>query len=354
MQKVSVTVPGRVNYLGEHTDYNNGWVLPAPAGKFLKVEIERSEGDEITVYASDYKDSFRFLPGDIPEVNGWKAYPVGYAALLVRKGYSLKGGITIRISSDIPAGAGMSSSAALCCGLGLALKEYFELPVSKEDIALLAQQTEHEFAGVKCGIMDQYAVLFGKEKHLLKLDCRSLEYSYIPFDFPDYCTVLLNSGVHHSLADSEYNTRRKQCEEGMQIIKHSFPQTGSLRDVTMEMLDHCKNRMDPVVYKRCKYVTEENARVEKGCELLNQEDIKSFGRLMNLTHWGLSEQYEVSCPELDFLAKEAQSYPGVIGSRMMGGGFGGCTINIVRKDNRDAFIRHMQEKYGKELPAYQV
>lgn len=342
---MKIKIPGRVNYLGEHTDYNNGFVLPAPAGKFMEIEVEANDSDEIKAIALDYQEEFIFTDHTLTREKGWKAYVLGMTTLVQQKTGKKLSGISIKIKSDIPVGSGMSSSAALCCGLGLALSEYFKLNLNKEEIALLAQKTEHEFAGVMCGIMDQYAVLFGKPGYLLKLDCRSLDYSYIPFNFPDYTTILLNSGVNHSLAESEYNIRRSQCEEGVEIIKKSFPEVDSLRDVNMSMLNSLKEKIPSVIYIRCKYVVEENARVEKGCEYLLENNLEAFGALMNRTHIGLSKEYEVSCPELDELANAAWNHPGVIGSRMMGGGFGGCTINIVSKQEAGNFLKNLEGKY---------
>jgi galactokinase len=225
------------------------------------------------------------------------------------------------------------------------LNELFNLGLSRMELALIGQKTEHTFVGVKCGIMDQFASLHGKEGHVIKLDCRSLEYEYIPFDFPEYKVVLVNSMVSHSLAGSEYNVRRQQCEEGVAILKKHYPDVVSLRDVEPAQLLQHKEEMSPLVFDRCSYVIYEKERLLAGCEALKKNDLAAFGRLMYATHEGLSKKYSVSCTELDFLAERAQTIPGVMGARMMGGGFGGCTINIVQTDAVDNFKQKIQESF---------
>jgi galactokinase len=216
------------------------------------------------------------------------------------------------------------------------------------DIAFNGQKTEHNFVGVKSGLMDQFASLHGKKGYVMKLDCRSLEYEYIPFDFPSYKIVLVNSMVHHSLASSEYNVRRQQCEEGVAILKKHFPEIVSLRDVSIAQLDEYKSELPAIVYQRCRYVVEENDRLLKACEVMKANDLDSFGQLMYRTHEGLSKEYEVSCPELDFLVEQARKVEAVAGSRMMGGGFGGCTINIVESDGVNDFVQFIQNEYRQQ------
>jgi galactokinase len=250
------------------------------------------------------------------------------------------------IAGNVPVGAGMSSSAALCSAFGIALNEVFQLGLSKMEIALAAQQTEHEFAGVKCGIMDPFASLHGKAGHLMKLDCRNLEFEYIPFDFPGLRIVLVNSMISHSLASSEYNLRRQQCESGVQVLRMYNDSVYSLRDVSRALLESHRAELDNTVYKRCRFVIEENQRLIDGCVFLNERNPDAFGRLMYASHEGLSKDYEVSCPESDFLVRTIKGLSGVKGARQMGGGFGGCIITLVEKNAAEEFIQDIREKYS--------
>ena len=275
-------------------------------------------------------------------------YLLGIIFNLQQKSFSITG-VDVMIDGNVPLGAGMSSSAAVCSAFGFALNEIFELGLSRMELSLLGQKTEHNFAGLQCGIMDQFASLHGKAGYVMKLDCRSLQYEYIPFDFPDYKIVLVNTMVTHSLASSEYNVRRKQCEEGVAILKKYFPEINSLRDVSLEKLELHKNDLPEVVYKRCSFIINENERLLQGCEFLKNGDIKSFGKIMFAAHEGLSKWYEVSCKESDFLVERAKLFDGVAGARQMGGGFGGCTINIVKSYLVDEFSSYMHERYNKRF-----
>ena len=339
-----ISAPGRVNLIGEHTDYNEGFVLPGAIDKRINVAVAPNNTNTVNVFASDFNESYSFELNDIKPKKGWTAYILGVTYHIQQQGKNI-GGVDVSISGNVPVGGGMSSSAALCSGYGFALNELFSLGLSRLDLAYIGQKTEHTFAGVKVGIMDQFASLHGKKNHVIKLDCRSMEYEYIPFNFPDYKIVMVNSMVRHSLASSEYNVRRQQCEEGVAILKKFFPSIHSLRDVTFEQLQQHKQDLPKVVFRRCRYVVGEKDRLLEGCEHLSKGDLESFGKLMIITHDGLSKDYEVSCPELDFLANEARKISAVAGSRMMGGGFGGCTINIVETSSVDSFIKKMQESY---------
>lgn len=344
-EPIVVAAPGRVNLIGEHTDYNEGFVLPGAVDKRMYVAIAAVSEPAITIYANQFKESFTFNPEEnIQPVSGWMNYLLGVTHHIKAAGKTV-GGAQVLIDGDIPVGAGMSSSAALCSAYGFALNELFNLGLSRMELAFIGQKTEHTFVGVKCGIMDQFASLHGKKGHVMKLDCRSLEYEYIPFDFPDHKIVLVNSMVTHSLAGSEYNVRRQQCEEGVSIIKRSFPEIKSLRDVSLDMLQQHQHAMTPVVYDRCWYVVTEEERLISGCEALQHGDLDTFGKLMIATHNGLSKQYAVSCTQLDFLAERAGFIEGVVGSRMMGGGFGGCTINIVHTEMVDSFKEKIQQSF---------
>lgn len=255
-------------------------------------------------------------------------------------------------------GAGLSSSAAIECAVAFGLNHLYNLNIDRVTLVEIAQKAEHSFAGVLCGIMDQFASLLGKADNVIKLDCRSLDYEYVPLDLGDYKLVLLNTNIKHSLASSEYNTRRMQCSEGVHMVKEYFPEVKSLRDVTMSMLDKGVKQKDKEIYKRCKYVIEENKRLLQACEDLRQGNLQALGHQLYQTHQGLSTEYEVSCSELDFLVQYVKTKKGVLGARMMGGGFGGCTINIVHEGAIDDLIKETGNAYlqqmGKELTPYVV
>ncbi len=343
-----VAAPGRVNLIGEHTDYNNGFVLPGAIDKKIFVCIAKNETNALNVYAGQYKEQLFFSLDSIQPVKGWSTYLLGMIFHLRQQGHAV-GGVDVLVDGNVPVGAGMSSSAALCSAFGFALNELFGLGLTKMQIALTAQKTEHTFAGVKCGIMDQFASLHGKAGHVMKLDCRSLEYEYIPFNFPDYKIVLVNTMVSHSLAGSEYNIRRQQCEEGVAVLHKYYPAVLSLRDVTMNQLERYKKELPETVYRRCHFIINENNRLLKGAALLTAGNIMAFGQLMFEAHEGLSKWYEVSCEESDFLVMQARSFEGVAGSRQMGGGFGGCTINIVKNEKVDPFIQYARTAYEKQF-----
>jgi galactokinase len=351
------TAPGRVNLIGEHTDYNQGFVLPAAINRNIYVAVARNEENRLNVRALEFNEYHSFSLSDMHPVKGWPTYLLGMIHMLMPE-KKLPYGMDFIISGNLPIGAGMSSSAALCCAIGVLLNETFRLGISKMNIALAAQQTGHRFAGLQCGIMDQFASMFGKAGHLMKLDCRSMEYEHIPFHFPDISIVLVNSMVSHSLAGSEYNLRRQQCEAGVSVIQNRFPGIHSLRDVTMEQLESLKSEMDDLVYKRCRFVVEENNRLLEGCRFLVNRNLDGFGKLMFEAHEGLSKDYEVSCTESDFLVNAMKEMNGVKGARQMGGGFGGCIITLVEKNSSMNFINGMKEKYktkfGKDPDCYEM
>lgn len=350
--------PGRVNLIGEHTDYNEGFVLPAAIDKRMCAAIAANGTDTLNLYANEFGEHFSVKLHEIkPEkTEGWQAYALGVVYNLLQKGCRVQG-VDVVMDGNVPVGAGMSSSAALTSAFGFALNELFGLGQSRLDLAYIGQKTEHIFAGALVGIMDQFASLHGKAGHVMKLDCRSMHYEYIPFHFPQHKIVMVNSMVKHALGDSEYNTRRRECEEGVAIMNKFLPgKIKSLRDVPYEQLQEHRNDMNETVYNRCLYVVTENARLLQGCGLLEHGDLQGFGELMYQTHLGLSKQYEVSCPELDFLAEQAYTYEGVTGTRMMGGGFGGCTINLVEEPAVESFSRFIKEQYqqafGKDPDVY--
>jgi galactokinase len=351
-----VRSPGRVNIIGEHTDYNEGFVLPAAIDKAIYIAIGKRDDDIISLYAQDYQQSHEInLSNIVPTDKHWPNYILGIVDQLQKKGYSISG-FNLVIDGDVPLGAGLSSSAAVECATVYALNDLFGLGIEKIEMVKMAQLAEQTFAKVMVGIMDQFASMFGKKGHAIKLDCRSLEYEYVPLVLKGIKILLLNTNVKHSLASSEYNTRRAQCEEGVALVKEKHPEVNSLRDVTMEMLQTLVAPKDQIIFKRCKYVVEENIRLLEGCEDLKKGHIDALGKKMFLTHEGLSKEYEVSCKELDFLVDHVKNNPVVLGARMMGGGFGGCTINLVKEEAIDGLVKKISKDYQQamnlELSAY--
>ena len=354
-----VRAPGRINLIGEHTDYNNGFVLPAAIDKAVVFAVAKSETSSFQFYASDIDDEFDFEGHQLQVNEGkkWANYLIGVIAQFQKKGYSVPP-LQIAFGGNIPLGAGLSSSAAVECGLAYAINELLGLHLPKEELAHMAQKAEHEFAGVQCGIMDQFASLMGAKEHVIRLDCQTLEYKYFPFPMDKYQIVLCDTQVKHSLASSEYNTRRLECEEGVALLSNYYPDVKSLRDVNIAMLEKHRKEMDPIVFDRCQYVVLENIRVLEGCRDLSSGDLEAFGRKMYASHEGLSKRYAVSCPELDFLVEQTEDKPYVLGARMMGGGFGGCTINLVEVRHIEQFEAEMKQSYKArfniDLVTYQV
>lgn len=342
---VLIQSPGRINLIGEHTDYNDGFVLPAAIDKYIFFAIADNKTNNVNIFSFDFNDSLSFELTDIQRSDkNWANYIIGVINELQKSEKKIHG-FDLVFGGNIPIGAGLSSSAALETGLAFGLNKIFNLGLSSLEIVKLSQKAENNFVGVNCGIMDQFAAVFGKEKNVFKLDCRTLEYEYFPFISDDYQLLLCNSNVKHSLVSSEYNKRRKQCETGVKILKNHYPSINKLRDVTSKILFKCKEEFDEDVFAKCSYVVEENERLIKACEDLNKNDLKSFGKRMYETHEGLKTKYDVSCKELDFLVDFTKNYDGVLGARMMGGGFGGCTINLVKKDFKDKMIELLSLKY---------
>ena len=340
--------PGRVNIIGEHTDYNQGFVLPAAIDKAVYVALAPRNDDKIELHSIEFSD---FKTADInhlkPEPGSWTNYILGVVDQLHKRGIKIRG-FNLVIDGDVPFGAGLSSSAAVECATAFALNHVFNLAIPKEELIFIAQKAEHEFAGVMCGIMDQFASVFGKKDHVMKLDCRSMDYEYVPLKLDGYKILLLNTNVKHSLASTEYNSRRAQCEKGVEMLNKHENQITSLRDVTIEMLDKYVTS-EPMVYRRCRYVVEENERLLSGCEALKRGDLHALGKKMYGSHDGLSKMYEVSCKELDFLVNAVRNNPDVAGARMMGGGFGGCTINLVKEEVIDNLVKELSPKYKQAM-----
>jgi len=345
-----VRSPGRVNLIGEHTDYNNGYVLPAAIDKAIYLAIGRRSDDEIHLFSMDLDQSYQgtVKPPLKPSPLHWPNYLLGVVEQLQGMGLTV-GGFNCVFAGDIPLGAGMSSSAALECATAFAFNELFGLGLDPLTMVKLSQQAENEFVGLQCGIMDMFASMYGRKDHVIRLDCRSLNYAYFPFRTEGLRILLLNTQVEHSLASSEYNVRRQQCETGVKLVQRHHPEVKSLRDVTAEMLSAHVAPVDELIYRRCSFVVEENARVLAGTEDLQRGDVAAFGRKMYASHEGLSKKYEVSCAESDWLVEQVSGADGVLGARQMGGGFGGCTINLVQADVIDGLVARIAPLYRKAM-----
>lgn len=354
-----IRAPGRINLIGEHTDYNDGFVMPAAVDREIFFAISASADKRSVFYSMKYDEKFEVdiedpKPVDTPS---WANYLLGVLFQFKENKYPVKP-FYCAFGGNVPLGAGMSSSAAMECGFAEALSQFNLLNVPKLKIIRMAQWSEHHFVGVQCGIMDQFASVMGKAGHVIVLDCRSLEYRYAPLDLHDYRIVLCDTKVKHSLVDSEYNMRRRECESGVRTLKKYYPSVDSLRDATVEMVEGHRSEFEGKAYQRCRYVVEEIQRVQEASADLQNGNLSAFGKKMFETHAGLSQLYEVSCRELDFLVEEAAKFEGVIGARMMGGGFGGCTINLVKDSVAQDFITTMSERYNGEfnigMAAYKV
>jgi galactokinase len=367
-----VKSPGRINLIGEHTDYNHGFVLPAAIDKYIEVAIGKRTDGAIHMVALDLSETI-ILPihNLIPHATQWVNYIIGVVDQVFNKSQSannnfigtqntltkteitpavndtnLSGGFNICVQGNIPLGAGLSSSAAVECAVLFAINELYNLSFSKIEMALMAQQAEHKFAGVKCGLMDMFASLHGQKNKAILLDCASLAFTYYPLELKDYSIVLFDTQIKHALASSEYNTRRLECEQGLKIIQEKYPSVKTFRDISIEQVEEC---LVTKVYQRCKYVVEEIARVQLAVQDLQKGDMQAFGKKMFETHEGLSKLYEVSCPELDFLVNELAHNENVLGARMMGGGFGGCTINIIKKTAVEEITLALTAKYAQVM-----
>lgn len=338
--------PGRINIIGEHTDYNEGFVLPAAIDKFIYVAAAKRDDNKISLLASNFNEMAELSIADIKPSKSWPTYILGITDQLLKRGYPITG-FNMVVDGDIPVGAGLSSSAALECSVVFALDELFTLGLSKMEMVDIAQKAEHSFAGLQCGIMDMFTSVFGKKNHVIKLDCRSLEYQYKPLQMEGYCLVLFNTNIRHSLSSSEYNIRRQQCEQGIAIVQRKFPFVKGLRDINMQMLTELVKPVDELVYRRCSYIVNEIHRLQSACEDLENEDLQALGKKMFLTHKGLSQDYEVSCNELDFLINAVKDNANVLGARMMGGGFGGCTINIIKQEAVNSLAEELGDAYKK-------
>jgi galactokinase len=345
-EPILVRSPGRINLIGEHTDYNEGFVMPAAIDKEIIFAVAPSDDTVSRVFSLNFKELIEVDLQNPQPVSSpaWANYLLGVVRQFVDRNLSVIP-FTCVFGGNIPAGSGLSSSAALECGFGFALQQLNSFQLSKPELARVGQWSEHNFVGVRCGIMDQFANMMGKENYVIQLDCHSMQYQYFPIDLSKHAIVLFNSGVKHSLASSEYNVRRAECEEGIDILKRSNGHIKSLRDVSLSDLVRSRSGFRDVVFSRCKYIIEEIERVQQASADLQRGDLTSFGKRMFETHAGLSSLYQVSCEELDFLVSEVREKPEVLGSRMMGGGFGGCTINIVKQEAVDSVIDSVRNSY---------
>ena len=351
--------PGRINIIGEHVDYNDGFVLPAAINKYVCIAISPNKNSKCKIVAKDLNEVFEFDLKDtlVPNSIMWINYIFGVLQQL-KEQKQFENGFNAVFSSSVPIGSGLSSSAAVECGFAYAFNKMFALGLTKEEIALIGQKSEHTFVGVNCGIMDQFASVFGKKNKVIKLDCNTLAYEYHKADFKKYSLLLLDSNVKHTHLTSGYNDRRNEVEQGLAIIKSHFPEVKTFRNCTEEIVNALKKELGEIVYKRCHFVVKEIQRVQDAVDALENSDFNRLGSLMTETHHGLSKEYEVSCDELDFLVDAVANETSVLGARMMGGGFGGCSINLVEKGSEKELIEKIsaqyRSKFGIELKSYKV
>jgi len=336
--------PGRINIIGEHVDYNDGFVMPAAIDRGIYYAIALNNSTQVNVVAPDLGQEYSFEADNIQKNKGWRNYILGVLDQFQKEGKTIPGFDCV-LGGDLPSGAGMSSSAAVECGLAWSLNELMGWNFGRVKIAKLCRLAEHTYPGVMCGIMDQFANMMGKEGSAMLLDCRSLEYRYLPLPLEDYTILMINTRVHHSLASSEYNLRREQCEEGVHIIQQHLPAVQALRDIKEKDLYDFIDLMPSETFQKCLFVVQEISRTRQAAKLLDQGRLADLGSLMFNTHEGLSKLYKVSCDELDFLVEEAAKEPAVLGARMVGGGFGGCTINIIQRDSIQEFSNRTLERY---------
>jgi galactokinase len=336
--------PGRVNIIGEHIDYNGGIVLPIAIGKKIHVAASATDDNSITLRSGNLRGEVTFGTTSIEPNGDWGDYPKGVAAQLIQKNYPI-GGFNAFFLSDLPIGAGVSSSAAIEVALCYLLQKLFGFSLPLEESALLCQKAEHEFSGTPCGIMDQFVSAAGSKGHAMSLNCDTLEHRHIPFSPRDYVLVACDSRVKRELATSEYNKRRDECRQGFAILKERFKTIRALCDADPKQLEECSSDMPETVFRRCRHAVSEHARVTTAIKAMEKNDWEELGRLMNESHNSLRDDYEVSCPELDLLVDTARCIDGVLGSRLTGAGFGGSTISLIHRSVIDAFQETVSEAY---------
>ena len=340
------SAPGRVNFIGEHTDYNGGFVLPVDIDRSILLCAREREDRTLNLHSLDYAQrvSCSLDRLEYKEDDDWANYPKGVAKILQDESYSLKGGDFL-YQGDVPVASGLSSSAAIEVVSCLALCSLSGIEIEKKRMALLCQKAENEFVGMQCGIMDQFVIAMGKKDSALFLDCRSLKYEPVPFDDKGLSIIIGNTKVKRTLLGSEYNQRRRQCEEGVKILSRYLNGIEQLRDVSVDQFEEHKNNLPEIIAKRCKHIIYENARVKKAVGAIKDNRFEEFGRLMCDSHNSLRDLYEVSCPELDIMVEEALKVEGILGSRMTGAGFGGCTVSLVKKEAGGEFINIVSRQY---------
>jgi galactokinase len=339
------SAPGRVNLIGEHTDYNDGFVLPMAIDRRTFVASAARDDRLIRAVSTEFDEPIEFeLSADLRPSNDWTNHIRGVATCLLRDEFDLSGA-DLLIASEVPLGSGLSSSAALEIATGFALLKLSEQPVDLVDLALAAQRSEQEFTGTQTGIMDQYIACLGIKNHALLIDCRSLEYRAVQIDLSEARVVVCNSMVRHNHATGEYNRRRAECEDGVRMLARYLPNIRSLRDVEIDEFDLYAGSLPDVIRRRCNHVITENIRTLAAVEALQRGELSQFGQLMNASHLSLREDYEVSCRELDLLVEIASQCEGVLGARMTGGGFGGCTVNLVETNQIENFITNLKSQY---------
>ena len=351
---ILVFAPGRINLIGDHTDYNDGYVFPAAIDKGIVAAINKSNAEHSSIIALDVNEQLNFTLENTQSISSsdWKNYVIGVVAEIQKVGKQI-GNFNLVFGGDIPVGAGLSSSAALENSVVFGLNELFQLGLSKKDMIFISQKAEHNFASVKCGIMDQYASMFGKKDTAILLDCQSLIASIVEIDLREYEILLINTNVKHNLAESEYNERRSTCE-----LVASLLNLKSLRDASEKDLFSIKHQISVDYYQKILYVIQENQRVTQAFDAIKNNDLELFGKLLYASHKGLQHQYKVSCDELDYLVNKAKNTQYVLGARMMGGGFGGCTINFIKKDAvsaySDSIKKSYQKHFNKECSIYNI
>lgn len=341
--------PGRINLIGEHTDYQDGFVFPAAIAHGIFIAIQKNETNHSRLFSIDFQESHTFDTHSFsPKIGHWSTYIMGMVSQLKQAGFPISA-FDMVIGGNIPVGAGLSSSAALSVASGLALSELFGLAVDKKTLAKNCQKSEQLFAGLQCGIMDPYASIFGAKGHALLLDCQGISHQAIPVELQDHQLLLVNTKVKHSLADTAYNQRRASCEESVDLLQSHFKGIQTLREVPFEGLNHVQSILPLRLFPKAKHVISENHRVLQASRAIENRDLKSFGELLYASHHSLSQDYEVSCQELDFLVSQAKQIEGVLGARMMGGGFGGCTLNLIKSDGLEGFESEIRDAYQQQF-----
>lgn len=354
-----IASPGRINLIGEHIDYSGGFVFPAAIDKYIVCAIQKNTLNHSRIYALDVDEKFNINLQDLgkPASGVWTSYVLGVINEIQKKGKTLQN-FDLAFAGNIPMGAGLSSSAALENAVVFGLNEVFNLGFSKLEMIQISMQAEHNFAGVQCGIMDQFSSMMGKQDHALFLNCDNLNFQTIPLDHDGYQLVLINSKVHHVLSDSPYNERRNQCKEGLSILQNKFPEIKELCHANLSQLNVVKDSLSEIVFRRCQFAIEENERVKSAKIAIESKNWKRLGELLYKAHHGAQHLYEISCAEVDFLVDQAKIHSSVIGSRMMGGGFGGCTINLIKKNTVEDFINQtipkFSSKFGHDPEVYHI